>query len=122
MLETWLEHSAFDEHRAGVDHLIGMLRKLTSQRNNIIHGESVYITRGAEFKIFRVGFTRKNLTPWKDFDFRGNASNIFTSGQIDDATNDCIAIKTDLNFIRKKVIKRLTGHEPPYLRRVFEMK
>jgi hypothetical protein len=121
MLATRLEHSAFDEHRAGVDHLIGMLRKLTSQRNNIIHGETFYITRGAEFKIFRVGFTRKNLTPWKDFDFRGNASNIFTSDQIGDAIMDCIAIKTDLDLIRKKVIKKLTGYEPPYLSHAFEM-
>jgi hypothetical protein len=44
MLEKRLEHSAFDEHQAG-HHLIGMLRKLTSQRNNIIHGETFYITR-----------------------------------------------------------------------------
>jgi hypothetical protein len=79
-----------------------------------------YITRAAEFKIFRVGFTRKHLTPLKDFDFRGNASNIFTSDQIDDAIMDCIAIKTDLDFIRK-VIKRLTGHEPPYLSHAFKM-
>jgi hypothetical protein len=122
MLAKRLEHSAFDEHRAGVDHLIGMLRKLTSQRNNIIHGETFYITRGAESKIFRVGFTRKNLTPWQGFDFRGNASNIFTSEQIGDAISDCIAIKTDLDLIRKKVIKKLTGYEPPYLSHHFEMK
>jgi hypothetical protein len=37
------------------------------------------------------------------------------------AREDCIAIKTDLDFIRKKVIKRLTGHEPPYLSHAFKM-
>ena len=121
MLATRLEHSAFDEHRTDVDHLIGMLRKLTSQRNNIIHGETFHIIRGAETKIFRVGFTRKNLKPWKDFDFRGNANNIFTSDQIGDAITDCIAIKTDLDLIRKKVIKKLTGYEPPYGSHTFEM-
>ena len=69
MLAKRLEHSAFDEHRAGVDHLIGMLRKLTSQRNNIIHGETFYITRGAESKIFRVGFTGR-------IQLRGRASTL----------------------------------------------
>src|SRR5205823_6170227 len=71
MLEKRLEHSAFDEHRAGLNHLIRMLRKLTSQRNNIIHGETFDITRRIETKVFRVGFTRKNLTPWKDFNLEG---------------------------------------------------
>jgi hypothetical protein len=33
MLVTRLEHSAFDEHRAGLDHLIGMLRKPTKQHH-----------------------------------------------------------------------------------------
>ena len=42
ILSTRLTHGAFDEHRAGLNHLIGMLRKLTDQRNNIIHGESFY--------------------------------------------------------------------------------
>ena len=85
MLEKRLEHSAFDEHRDGLNHLIRMLRKLTSQRNNIIHGETFNITRRNETKVFRVGFTRKNLTPWKDFkSFEGNAENIFTSDQISD--------------------------------------
>ncbi len=121
MLVTRLEHSAFDEHREGVDHLIGMLRKLTPQRNNIIHGETFYITRGAESKIFRVGFTRKNLAPWTDFDFRGNASNIFTPDQIGDVIFECIAIKTDLDLIRQKVIKKLTGYQPPYLTHSFEI-
>jgi hypothetical protein len=40
MLEGAVKHSAFDEHRGGVEHLLGMLRKLTTQRNNIIHGET----------------------------------------------------------------------------------
>ena len=115
MLEKRLEHSAFDEHRAELNHLIRMLRKLTSQRNNIIHGETFYITRKSEAKVFRVGLTRKNLTPWKDFNFEGNAENIFTSDQINDVILDCIAIKTDLDLIRQKVIKKLTGHQPPYL-------
>ena len=85
MLEKRLEHSAFDEHRASLNHLIRMLSKLTSQRNNIIHGETFYITRKNEHKVFRVGFIRKNLTPWKDFkSFEGNAENIFTSDQISD--------------------------------------
>jgi len=121
MLEKRLEHSAFDEHRAGLDHLIGMLRKLTSRRNNIIHGETFYITRQKESKVFRVGFTRENFTPWKDFNFKGNAKNIFTSDQIADAISDCIAIKTDLDLIRQKVIKKLTGQQPPYLTHTFEI-
>jgi len=123
MLEKRLEHSAFDEHRAGLNHLIGMLKKLTSQRNNIIHGETFYITRKSrnETKVFRVGFTRKNLTPWKDFNFEGNAENIFTSDQIGDVNSDCIAIKTDLDLIRQKVIKKLTGYRPPYLTHVYEI-
>jgi hypothetical protein len=124
MLEKRLEHSAFDEHRAGLNHLIGMLRKLTSQRNNIIHGETFYISRRStnEEKAFRVGFTRKNLKPWKDFkNFEGNAKNIFTSDQIGDVITDCIAIKTDLDLIRQKVIKKLTGNQPPYLTHTFEI-
>jgi hypothetical protein len=121
MLEKRLEHSAFDEHQAGLNHLIRMLRKLTSQRNNIIHGETFNITRRNETKVFRVGFTRKNLTPWKDFNFEGNAENIFTSDQINDVIFDCIAIKTDLDLIRQKVIKKLTGHQPPYLSHIFEI-
>jgi hypothetical protein len=52
MLEKRLEHSACDEHRAGLNLLIRMLRKLTSQRNNIIHGETFYITRRNETKMF----------------------------------------------------------------------
>jgi hypothetical protein len=57
MLERRLEQSAFDEHQASLNHLIRMLRKLTSQRNNIIHGETFTITRRNETKVFRVGFT-----------------------------------------------------------------
>jgi len=121
MLEMRLEHSAFDEHQAGLNHLIRMLRKLTSQRNNIIHGETFNITRRNETKVFRVGFTRKNLSPWKDFNFEGNAENIFTSDQINDVIIDCIAIKTDLDLIRQKVIKKLTGRQPPYLSHIFEI-
>ncbi len=121
MLEKRLEHSAFDEHRAGLNYLIRMLRKLTSQRNNIIHGETFDITRKNETKVFRVGFTRKNLTPWKDFNFEGNAENIFTSDQINDVICDCIATKTDLDLIRQKVIKKLTGHQPPYLSHTSEI-
>jgi hypothetical protein len=124
MLEKRLEHSAFDEHRASLDHLIQMLKKLTSQRNNIIHGETFYISRRStnEEKAFRVGFTRKNLKPWKDFkNFEGNAENIFTSDQIGDVITDCIAIKTDLDLIRQKVIKKLTGYRPPYLTHVYEI-
>jgi len=71
--------------------------------------------------VFRVGFTRKNLTPWKDFNFEGNAENIFTSDQIGDVNSDCIAIKTDLDLIRQKVIKKLTGRQPPYLSHSFEI-
>jgi len=121
MLERRLEHSAFDEHQASLNHLIRMLRKLASQRNNIIHGETFDITRRNETKVFRVGFTRKNLTPWKDFNFEGNAENIFTSNQINDVSSNCIAIKTDLDLIRQKVIKKLTGHQPPYLSHIFEI-
>jgi hypothetical protein len=121
MLEERLEHSAFDEHRAGLNQLIRVLRKLTSRRNNIIHGETFDITRRTETKVFRVGFTRKNLTPWKDFDFEGNAENIFTSDQINDVISVCIAIKTDLDLIRQKVIKKLTGRQPPYLSHSFEI-
>jgi len=121
LLAKRLEHSAFDEHRAGLNHLIRMLSKLTSQRNNIIHGETFYITRRNETKVFRVGFTRKNLTPWKDFNFEGNAENIFTSDQIGNVNLDCIAIKTDLELIRQKVIKKLTGRPPPYLTHVFKI-
>jgi hypothetical protein len=101
MLEGRVKHDAFDEHREGVDYLVAMLRKLTSQRNNIIHGETFHLTRRGETKVFRVGFTRKNLTPWKNFDFKGNAENIFTADQIEDVTFDCIAIKTDLDLIRQ---------------------
>ena len=61
------------------------------------------------------------MTPWKDFNFEGNAENIFTSDQIDNVIFDCIAIKTDLDLIRQKVIKKLTGHRPPYLSHTFEM-
>jgi hypothetical protein len=121
MLEKWLEDSAFDEHRASLNPLFRMLKKLTSQRNNIIHGETFYITRRNETKVFRVGFTRENLAPWKDFNFEGNAENIFTSDQIGDVTCDCIAIKTDLDLIRQKVIKKLTGQQPPYLSHTFEI-
>jgi hypothetical protein len=121
MLEKRLKHSAFDEHRAALNHLIRMLKKLTSQRNNIIHGETFHGTRGLEAKAFRVGFTRKNLTPWKDFNFDGNAENIFTFDQVNDVIIDCIAIKTDLDLIRQKVIKKLTGHQPPYLSHSFRM-
>jgi hypothetical protein len=103
MPEKRLEHSAFDEHQDGLNHLIRMLRKLTTQRNNIIHGEIFYLTRRNETKVFRVGFTRKNLKPWKDFSFKGNAENIFTSDQINKVITDCIAIKTDLDLIRQKV-------------------
>ena len=121
MLEERVKHDAFDGHRQGVDHLVSMLRKLASQRNNIIHGETFYLTRRGESKVFRVGFTRKNLTPWKDFDFKGNAENIFTVDQIQDVIFDCIAIKTDLDLIRQKVIKKLTGHQPPYVTHAFEL-
>jgi hypothetical protein len=124
MLEKRLEHSAFDEHRAGLDHLIQMLKKLTSQRNNIIHGETFHISRRStkEQKALRVGFTRKNLQPWKHFkNFEGNAKNIFTSDQIGDVITNCIAIKTDLDLIRQKVIKKLTGRQPPYLSHNLEM-
>jgi hypothetical protein len=121
MLEKRLEHSAFEEHRANLDRLITMLRKLASQRNNIIHGETFYITRGNETKAFRVGFTRRNFTPWKDFNFEGNTENIFTSEQIKDLIGVCIAIKTDLDLIRQKVIKQLTGHQPHYLSHTFEI-
>jgi hypothetical protein len=121
MLEKRVKHSAFDEHRDALDHLIRMLEKLTSQRNNVIHGETFYITRSSETKAFRVGFTRKNLTAWRDFNFEGNAENIFTSDQINDVIFDCIAIKTDLDLIRQKVIKKLTGHQPPYLSHSFEI-
>ncbi len=121
ILDDRVKHDAFDEHREGVDHLISMLRKLASQRNNIIHGETFYITRRGESKVFRVGFTRKNLTPWECFDFNGNAENIFTADQIEDVIADCIAIKTDLDLIRQKVIKELTGHQPPYLTHTFEL-
>jgi hypothetical protein len=121
MLEGRLEHSAFDEHQADLNHLIRMLRKLASQRNNIIHGETFYGTRRNETKVFRVGFTRKNLTPWKDFNFEGNAENIFTSDQINNVISDCVAIKTDLDLIQQKVIKKLTGHQPPYRSHSFEI-
>ena len=124
MLEKRLEHSAFDEHRANLDHLLQMLKKLTSQRNNIIHGETFNISRRStnEHKAFRVGFTRKNVTPWKDFkNFEGNAENIFTSDQIRRVITDCIAIKTDLDLIRQKVTKKLTGYRPPYLSHDFEI-
>lgn len=121
MLEERIKHDAFDEHRKGVDYLVLMLKKLTSQRNNIIHAETFHISRRGESKVFRVGFTRQNLTPWKDFDFKGNAANIFTADQIEDVIVDCIAIKTDLDLIRQKVIKKLTGHQPPYLTHTFEL-
>jgi hypothetical protein len=124
MLEKRLEHSAFDEHRTSLDHLIQMSKKLTLQRNNIIHGETFYISRRStnEHKAFRVGFTRKNLQPWKDFkNFEGNAENIFTADQIGDVITDCIAIKTDLDLIRQKVIKKLTGYQPPYLTHAYEI-
>jgi hypothetical protein len=123
MLEQRLKQAAFDEYRADLDHLIRMLRKLTLQRNNIVHGETFDITRRNknETKVFRVGFTRKNFTPWKDFNFEGNAENIFTSDQINDVIFDCITIKTDLDLIRQKVIKKLTGRQPPYLSHTFEI-
>lgn len=94
MLEKIVQHTAFDEHRTAIDHLIGMLKTLVSQRNNIIHGETFYINRGGGSETFRV--SRRNLTPWKDFDFKGNAENIFTTEQIEKVITDCIAIKTDL--------------------------
>jgi hypothetical protein len=124
MLEKRLEHSAFAEHRASLNHLIQMLNKLTSQRNNIIHGETFNIFRRStnEDRAFRVGFTRKNLNPWEDFkNFEGNAENIFTSDQIRRVITDCIAIKTDLDLIRQKVIKKRTGHQPSYLSHSFEI-
>jgi hypothetical protein len=121
MLEERVKHEAFDEHREGVNYLVSMLRKLTSQRNNIIHGETFHLTRRGESKVFRVGFTRKNLTPWKDFDFKGNAENIFTADQIVDVIFVCVAIRTDLDLIRQKVIERLTGHQPPYVTHTFEL-
>ena len=77
MLEERLKHSAFDKHRASLNHLLRMLKKLNLQRNNIIHGETFVITprRRGETKVFRVGFTRKNFKPWKNFKFKGNAKN-----------------------------------------------
>jgi hypothetical protein len=104
-----------------VGHIVGMLRRLASQRNNIIHGETFHISRRGESKDFRVGFTRQNLRPWIDFDFKGNAENIFTADQIGDVVLDCIAIKTDLDLIRQKVIKKMTGRQPPYLSHDFEI-
>jgi hypothetical protein len=121
MLEESVKHDAFEEHREGIDQLLRMLRKLASQRNNIIHGGTFHITRRGESKVFRVGFTRQNLTPWKDFEFKGNAENIFTAAQIQEVIIDCIAIKTDLDLIRQNVIKTLTGHQPPYLTHAFEI-
>ena len=121
MLKKFAKGDAFDEHRKQMDHLHGMLEKLREQRNNLIHGETYYLTRRGEFKVFRVGFTRRNLTPWKGFDFKGNAANIFTADQVDDVNSYCIAIKTDLNYIRNKVVKKLTGVEPPYISHVFEL-
>jgi hypothetical protein len=121
MLEKITKHAAFDEHRAGIVHLVRMLKMLVSQRNNIVHGETFHITRRRESKTFRVGFTRKNLAPWTDFDFVGNAENIFTTEQIDKVVTDCIAVKTDLNWIRNKVVKSLTGVEPPYVTHSFEL-
>jgi hypothetical protein len=120
MIESALKHPAFDEHRESVEHILTMLRRLTSQRNNIVHGETFHITRRGESKDFRVGFARKNTQPWKGFDFKGNAENIFTADQIEDVISDCIAIKTDLDLIRQKVIKKLTGTQPPYLSHTFE--
>ena len=73
MLEEAVKHSSVDEHRQDVDYLLGMLRRLTPQRNNIIHGETFHISRREESKVFRVGFTRHNTAPWEDFDFKGNA-------------------------------------------------
>ena len=61
------------------------------------------------------------MQPWKDFDFKGNAENIFTVDQIGDVIFDCIAIKTDLDLIRQKVIQKLTGKQPPYLSHSFEI-
>jgi hypothetical protein len=57
----------------------------------------------------------------KDFNFEGNAENIFTSDQINDVISDCITIKTDLDLIRQKVIKKLTGRQPPYPSHTFEI-
>jgi hypothetical protein len=37
MLEKRLEHSAFDEHRAGLDHLIQMLKKLTGMSRSMLN-------------------------------------------------------------------------------------
>jgi hypothetical protein len=121
MLESAVKHAAFDEHREGIDHLMKMLRNLIPQRNNIVHGETFYISRRDEFKAFRVGFTRRNTAPWKNFDFKGNAENIFTADQIEGVANDCKAIKTDLDLIRQKVILKLTGSRPPYLTHCFEI-
>ena len=80
MFENRVKHNAFDERRAGLDHLIKMLRKLIPQRNNIVHGETFYITKRQPkvTKVFRVGFTRKDFKPWKGFNFEGNSENIFT--------------------------------------------
>lgn len=121
MLEDELKHSAFDDHRTDLNSLVQMLRKLTLQRNNIIHGETFYITRKGESKVFRVGFTRGRPPPWRDFKFEGNGENIFTSNQVDEVVDVCIAIKTDLDLIRQKVIETLTGVRPPYLSHIFEI-
>jgi hypothetical protein len=123
MLEKRLEHAAFDEHRASLNNLLRMLKTLISKRNNIIHGETFYITRKStkETKVFRVGFTRETFTPWKSFNFEGNAENIFTYDQIGDVVSDCIAIKTDLDWIRQRVIEKRTGHRPPYLSHTYEI-
>jgi hypothetical protein len=121
MLKKYTKGDAFNEHREGIDHLLDLLEKLLGQRNNLVHGETYYLTQRGEFKVFRVGFTRKNFRPWEGFDFKGNAVNIFTTDQVEDVNSDCIAIKTDLNNIRNKVVKELTGVEPPYISHTFEL-
>jgi hypothetical protein len=52
MLEEYTKHNAFNEHRQGIDHLLGMLKDMLPQRNNLIHGETYYLT------------SRTSLAPW----------------------------------------------------------
>lgn len=113
------QNAAFDEHRGEIDHLIVLMRKLIGQRNNIVHGETYYITKGGVQKVFRVGFTKKNFKPWENFDFKGNGEKIFEPSDIDDVIDVCIAIKVDLDRVRQLIIQKLTGHRPPFLPRSF---
>lgn len=119
MLEKTFELPVYQGHKQVTNHCMRYLRQITGQRNNIVHGETFYISKAGVDKVFRVGFTRKNLAPWKDFDFKGNGENIFEVEHIQEVIDICIMLQVELDRTRQLVLQELTGSRPSYLSRSY---